>query len=127
MAPRKRTIKSKTSKGKAIKIAGHGLPALQRSAAYHQGYGLLSPSELTASVQPSQQCEDHLLQMLYEMKEQTKEQQAESDREREQMILDRKNVLQKYLKELIQQGLLKEYVLEPEAASRQSHPQPSYP
>ena len=52
-----------------------------------------SPQESLASIQPSQQCEDQLLQMLYEMREQMKEQQMQSDRERKQMALDQESIL----------------------------------
>jgi len=50
--------------------------------------------ERDVSIHSSQQHEDRLLQTLNEVREQMKEQQAQSDHEREQMALDPEHILQ---------------------------------
>ena len=64
-----------------------------------------SPQKAAANVQPPPQYEDQTLQMLAGMNEQTKEQQAQSNHDREQAALDRENVIreQEALRQLNEQ------------------------
>ena len=88
MAPRKRDINDATSKGKAIGTAGRR--PLHHSTQPHTIENTdFSPQGATVSVQSPQRHGGQLLQMLTTMKEQTKEQQGQSDCEREQAALDR--------------------------------------
>jgi len=59
--------------------------------------GSSSPQGTTANVQILLlQYKDQIFQMLADIKEQMKEQQAQSDRDRKQMVLDRENVIHEW-------------------------------
>jgi len=88
MAPRKRTIDSATSKGKVIATTGGTTSRPTSNQPRAEGTGSISLPEPSTSVRPSQLQENQLFQMLYEMKEQMKKRQQQSNREREQMALD---------------------------------------
>jgi len=83
MAPQKQIASDATSKGKAITTTGGKASLPTNNQPHTEDTDSISPQELSADVQLSQQREDQLLQMLYEMREQMKEQPLQSDRERE--------------------------------------------
>ena len=96
MIPRKQivTLNSATSKGKAINtIGGMVLPYVIDQLCSIKDTGSFSPQGAVANVQPSQQYEDELLQMLADMKEHRKEQQVQSDRDQEQANFNYKNAI----------------------------------
>ena len=97
MAPSKQTItlNDATSKGKAIGTIGGTVPPLTIDQPHAtEDTSFFSPSRSAANVQaPPLQYDEQLLQILTDMKEQMKEQQAQSDRDREQVANDRKNVI----------------------------------
>ena len=59
----------------------------------HRGHWLLLISGAAASVQLPQKHEDQLLQTLADIKEQMNEQQTQSNHDREQVALNRKNTI----------------------------------
>ena len=99
MAPRKQfvALNGAMSKGKTSAPLGARFPHL--STISRVSPKTLVPPRLrgvTTSVQPPQQYENQLLQMLTNMKERMKEQEAQSDHGQEQVTLDRKNVIREY-------------------------------
>jgi len=72
-------------KAEPIALSEGTIPACRQSTTYHQGHLLL----LTSG--GSCQHKGQILQMLTDMKEQMKEQQIRSDRDREHVTIDRKN------------------------------------
>ena len=94
MAPCKRITDGVTFRDKAKATAG-GMTSKPTNNQCVEGTDSISPQEPSASVQSSQPQEDQFFQMLYEMKEQMKEQQQQSNREWEQMALERENILRK--------------------------------
>jgi len=91
MVPQKWIVNG-ASKGKAIATTGGMTPPPTNNQPHAKDTGSFSPQEPSASVQPSSKWEDQLFQMLYEMREQIKEQQTQYDREREQMAQDHENI-----------------------------------
>jgi len=91
MAARKRIINDGTSKGKAIATTGATTPPPTKNQLHTEDTGSFSLQE--PDVHLSQQCKNQLLHTLYEMREQMKKQPSYFDREREQMALNRKNIL----------------------------------
>ena len=94
MAPRKRVINGATSKDKAIGTAEGMVPPLTDEQSHTtKDTGSSSPQGATTCAQLPQRHEDQFLQMLTEMKEQMKEQQAQLDRDREQAALNCENAI----------------------------------
>jgi len=80
------------SKDKANEATGSAVPPPTSDQLHTiEEMGFSSRQEPVASIHPSQQCKNQLLQILYEVREQMKEQQAQSNHKREQVALDRKN------------------------------------
>ena len=99
MAPRKQIVvlNEATSKGKAINIIGGMVPPPTIDQSHiTENMGSL-PQGAAANIQtPSPHSEDQILQMFFDMKQQMKEQQAQSDRDREQAALDRDNAIHEH-------------------------------
>ena len=93
MTPRKKVIGGTTSKGKVNTTVGGATSKRINNQSFAEGTTSATSQEPSVGTQPPQQQEDHLFQMLREMKEQMKEQQQKSDREQEQMILNSDNIL----------------------------------
>ena len=93
MAPWKQITNDATFKGKAIETTGGKASLLTTNHSHTDKIDSISLHNLSANVQLSQQWEDQLLQMLYKMWEQMKEQQLQFDYEREWMTLDRENII----------------------------------
>ena len=85
MAPRKRITNGATSKGKVTATTEGKAYLPTNNQSHTKDTDSISPQELSVDVQSSQQQEDKLLHMLYEMRKQMKEQQLQSDHEQEQM------------------------------------------
>jgi len=73
MASRKQIANDATSKGKAIATTRDEASLPTSNQSHTEDKGSISPQELCIDVQPSQQQEDQLLQMLYKMIEKNKE------------------------------------------------------
>jgi len=93
MAPRKKIIKWLNFHGKGPATAEGTTSKRINNQPLAKGTASVTLHEPSIGTQPPQQQEDHLFQMLREMKEQMKEQQQKSDREQEQMILNSDNIL----------------------------------
>ena len=93
MAPRRQVTIGASSKCIAIKTDEDTVPSPTVNQPCIEDSGSSSQQEPINSVQSTQQCEDQLLQSLYEMKAQIKKQQVQSDHERERMALNRENIL----------------------------------